>query len=394
MVPAALPQGIVRVVPMRPIPVFAPRPELQQQVEALDSPALQALDTAKAAPDAKSTEPAKRIPVYAPGPEIRSPEAEDDETLETVTTRQPTSDSTSAAHVETVSVTAAPEVIVIKPSDKQESDLLEGLAAGPDLSDEETAKVQLISLGCYCGPKLTFQKIGRGAETLPFDWLRTSLDGLMHMLTTRFDGFYDYVSKLPVPGFEPMTIYRSHLHSFWHDNPDESSMREKYERRIARMYGMAGKSEMDAGSSKKLLFVRVAASTQELSRSEELLQLLVGLFGSEVRLLLILNWQTMLQGPAMVADLPHLLVYFADGSIHDKSKQDIQGAPYAAAVKLGLDWSVDRSIEAASWSLSELQAQTDRNYWGYTGMGGLAAFEDISIPSPEETVPVPESADA
>ena len=28
--------------------------------------------------------------------------------------------------------------------------------------------VQLVSLGSYCGPKLSFQKMGRGAATLPF----------------------------------------------------------------------------------------------------------------------------------------------------------------------------------------------------------------------------------
>ena len=31
------------------------------------------------------------------------------------------------------------------------------------------AQVQLISLGSYCGPKLSFQKMGRGAATLPFE---------------------------------------------------------------------------------------------------------------------------------------------------------------------------------------------------------------------------------
>ena len=30
-------------------------------------------------------------------------------------------------------------------------------------------QVQLFSLGSYCGPKLSFQKMGRGAATLPFE---------------------------------------------------------------------------------------------------------------------------------------------------------------------------------------------------------------------------------
>ena len=69
----------------------------------------------------------------------------------------------------------------------QESDLMDALPNGQSRVDAETQDIMLVSLGCYCGPplgllgervvkwvrKLSFKNIGRGAETLPFDWMRT-----------------------------------------------------------------------------------------------------------------------------------------------------------------------------------------------------------------------------
>lgn len=261
---------------------------------------------------------------------------------------------------------------------KQESDMLE-LCARASSCDETTSHVQLISLGCYCGPKLTFQKIGRGAETLPFDWLRTSLDGVLHMLRTNFQGFFEYTSRLPVPGYEPMVIYRGKLHSFWHDNPDEESMHERYTRRIARLYGMSSKDQRKGQETHPTLFVRVAASTDELPRIQELLDELASIFGKEVFLLLILNWQVAFTGFASLSSVPNLLVYFADSAIHDREKQTIPGAPYAAAVQSGLQWAAGRPVESKVFSeLNLLLPKVDRNSWGYTGMGGLAAFECIT----------------
>lgn len=49
---------------------------------------------------------------------------------------------------------------------RQESDLLENLGAKYSSTEED---VQLVSLGSYCGPKLSFQKMSKGAATLPFE---------------------------------------------------------------------------------------------------------------------------------------------------------------------------------------------------------------------------------
>lgn len=50
-----------------------------------------------------------------------------------------------------------------------------------------------------CGPKLSFQALGRGAATLPFDWIRLRFEGLMHFLAEDFSGFFDFGTELRLP---------------------------------------------------------------------------------------------------------------------------------------------------------------------------------------------------
>ena len=59
-----------------------------------------------------------------------------------------------------------------------------------------------------------------------------------------------------------MTTYRSYYHSFWHDDPTDPGMHERYLRRIKRFNGI------DA-SVKPVLFVRTIPSTLELEKVPE-----------------------------------------------------------------------------------------------------------------------------
>ncbi|CAE8702067.1 unnamed protein product, partial [Polarella glacialis] len=252
---------------------------------------------------------------------------------------------------------------------QQESDMLELMAQGPSSCDELTSQVPLISLGCNCGPKLSFQKIGRGSETLPFDWMQSSLDGILNFLRTDFGGFFDYVTKQKVPGCQAMVMYRGHLHSFWHDDPDDPTMQEKYRRRIKRLFGM-GQLALPGGPPGHLLFVRAMASSEELPRAMELLGVLGALFGrQQVHLLLVLDFQNRFNGPALIAGSePNLLVYFQSAEVHN-AKLGPERSPYAAATQLALDWVVGRPIQAHLFpNLPSLCEQTNDTFWGYKGL--------------------------
>lgn len=277
-----------------------------------------------------------------------------------------------AGHLPTVALRQPVPSRELEPRE-QESDLMERLAKGENCCDEQTNAVRLVSLGCYCGPKLSFQKMGRGAETLPFDWIRTRLDGVLHFLRTDFEGFFDFVTSLPVPDSPSMTMFRGPLHSFWHDDPTDPSMHERYSRRMVRF------KEMGA-SLQQVLFVRVAVETRELLRAGELLGQLQDQFGSQARLLLILNFQETMSGPATVAELPDLMVYFLPSQAHARSSESF-GQPYVAPVRCALDWAVGREVEVLSLPDLEAAAQkATRNDWGTRGLGGLDAFEGWPAP--------------
>mmetsp|Transcript_13469 Transcript_13469/g.31673 ORF Transcript_13469/g.31673 Transcript_13469/m.31673 type:complete len:293 (+) Transcript_13469:127-1005(+) len=233
----------------------------------------------------------------------------------------------------------------------QESDLLERRPQGENDGDPETNAIRLVSLGCYCGVKSSFQRIGRGSEHLPFDWMRTSLRGLEHFIKTDFLGFFDFVPpakpiKAPPGKNMRMVLYRNFEHSFWHDDPTDPSMQEKYHRRIERF------RSIDAHDS-RVLFVRAAVHPGEIDESPAFLSLLQQRFGPQSCLLLILLRQTRLKGPAQILGLPNLLVWY-----HDTEGQPA-AASFTDAVQGGLNWCAGRETltmklkspqEAIAWA--------------------------------------------
>jgi len=249
---------------------------------------------------------------------------------------------------------------------RQESDLLDEIKPGKNMCDELTNNVRLVSLGCYCGPKLSFQQIGRGAETLPFDWIRTRLEGVLHFLRSGFAGFYDFDTREPVPGAAGMVMYRGYLHSFWHDDPQEPAMRERYNRRIHRLQTINAEQQ-------PVLFVRSIGSTDELPHALELLSELVHRFGRQARLLLIVDFQSNPHGPIVVQGQPSLLIYYFNRDFHDTRGL----GPYNDPVRCGLDWAVGRDVGAAVYpSLEAAAAMAQPMDFGYNGLGGLRAFEE------------------
>mmetsp|Transcript_80701 Transcript_80701/g.227085 ORF Transcript_80701/g.227085 Transcript_80701/m.227085 type:complete len:380 (-) Transcript_80701:295-1434(-) len=251
----------------------------------------------------------------------------------------------------------------------QESDFLENMECGQmsRAADERTNHVMLVSLGGYCGPKLSFQAINRGAATLPFDWMRTKIEGLLHFMRNDFDSFFDVVESEPIPGTKNKVAYRNQWHSFWHDDPTDPAMRDTYQRRIARF------KTVDA-HSQPVLFVRAAGSTDELLRAAELLSELKHQFGIQARLLMLLDSQGATTGPALVEDCQDLLVQFLPSA-------SATAAPYAEHVRSGLLWaagftegSIDGMLINRFANLAAARRAAETFDSTAFGLGGIAAF--------------------
>jgi len=250
----------------------------------------------------------------------------------------------------------------------QESDLLDQLPDGEVQQGSGTDHIMLVSLGCFCGPKLSFKHMGRGAETLPFDWMRTTHSGLMHFLRHDFDGFFDFASKIPVPNCN-MTTYRSSFHSFWHDDPTDPGMLERYRRRIDRF------NAIDA-STTHVLFVRTIPTTDELADAPALLGELMRRHGKHACLLLIIDFQFTAKGAAIVEGHENLLVFYLSGDHHVAEDGITPAPPYTKPVACALDWMSGKAIQAMNFKdMDAILACADETHWGLEGLGGLWAFE-------------------
>mmetsp|Transcript_36024 Transcript_36024/g.84478 ORF Transcript_36024/g.84478 Transcript_36024/m.84478 type:complete len:385 (-) Transcript_36024:204-1358(-) len=246
-----------------------------------------------------------------------------------------------------------------------ESELMEQLPNGTGYQEDPmTRHIQLVSLGCYCGPKLSFKEMGRGAETLPFDWIRVSMAGLLHFFRTGFKGYFDWVSRHELPGAKSMVIFRSPVHSFWHDDPTDPAMRERYTRRLHRF------SSLDAVQS-PILFVRSLATSDEVPQLGELAYALRKSFGPKAKLLAILDFQPKggsSLGPWCFQDDNSVMLYL----FHNEGGS----APYCEPISQGLRWAAGLPVATAR-SLPSIAAAASVVTFTDFGLmaNGLPVFE-------------------
>mmetsp|Transcript_42570 Transcript_42570/g.67953 ORF Transcript_42570/g.67953 Transcript_42570/m.67953 type:complete len:367 (-) Transcript_42570:132-1232(-) len=194
--------------------------------------------------------------------------------------------------------------------------------------------VQVVSLGSSCGVKMTLRRLGLDEATMPFDWIRTRSKGLIHWLQTGFTDFF----RSPFHRMEvifrdsPMTVYRCHTHSFWHDNIEDLGTRQKLWRRIQRFLSLA--TDSAHASPRKLLFVRTAVTSEELDDSETLYRALEQHFGNagrEVWLLIICEDQQ-LKAPIRHQSYERL-IHYMQPIVSGPIQVDGEGAgPYEEAV--------------------------------------------------------------
>jgi hypothetical protein len=227
--------------------------------------------------------------------------------------------------------------------------------------------IQLVSLGCACGPKLAFNEMGRGAATLPFDWITTTSGGILDFLRSGFQGFFDFESKTEKDvGGITITAFRAKQHSFWHDDPTLADTHEKYNRRFERMQAISAHSQ-------PVLFVRLAATSEEIQSVDQLVNQLISQFGPYARLLLIIDCQganAIISGLCSVKGIPNLFIHYLSGG--DGVNK------FCEPIDAALDWAAEKPVRCVQVKdLADAQCLAVPATPGYYGMGGIGAFEGI-----------------
>lgn len=247
------------------------------------------------------------------------------------------------------------------------------------------SRLRVVSLGSFCGVKFSIQRLGLGEAHLPFDWVRTTAEGVRHFLQSRFSDFFSIVSRVDVANLQ---VYRSERHSFWHDDISQAASREKLSRRIERFCAL----QQDC---KDLLFVRSCTSTDELLEVEALYEQLCVFFGSgknrRVLLLVAVDGQEDFQGPVVHKELPGVLFYaqpLVEDAASPESRAYCQAISYATDAALDVSPATIAGNLDVGFGLASSQAMSTQrgeklidvlrycDAGMYTGYGDLQSFEE------------------
>merc|ERR1712187_900852 len=99
-------------------------------------------------------------------------------------------------------------------------------------------------------------------------------------------------------------------------------------------------------------------------------------FGKQTHLLLILDFQLSVQGPAFVRGVNgRMMLYF-----HRCEDREPAFSPYLMPVRAGLSWAAGKPIDAKEFgSMQEAIRATAPTSWGYRAHAGVNSFEDVPL---------------
>jgi len=112
----------------------------------------------------------------------------------------------------------------------------------------------IIPMGCYCGSAQSLRTVKKRTCSLPFDWIvPVGLDNAVDFIENKFEGFFDkedlkrfdYDTKKNI-GYINVRNNLRFLHDFKVEADFDKEfplLKEKYDRRIARLYNLLEKSK-------------------------------------------------------------------------------------------------------------------------------------------------------
>lgn len=137
------------------------------------------------------------------------------------------------------------------------------------LSSHFVENCEFVSLGCFCAVAHALRSLGLGKHAYPFDWNRSPLAGVIHLLER---GFADFLTHTFVrdEGHKGIVFGGSSWGgSFWHHDISKQKVKDDFKRRIQRFYGLK-----EVPATQPRVFVRAVNSTEELSMILELFGIL------------------------------------------------------------------------------------------------------------------------
>ena len=84
---------------------------------------------------------------------------------------------------------------------------------------------EFVSLGCFCAPSYGMQLLGVKKNSYPFDWVRSTMEGIIHCVENEFEDFLTYSTFWVQDAY---TVFGGTRWggSFWHHNLEAPLTRE------------------------------------------------------------------------------------------------------------------------------------------------------------------------
>jgi hypothetical protein len=214
---------------------------------------------------------------------------------------------------------------------------------------------EYVGLGSFCAVSRALQALDLKKFSYPFDWTRSSLEGILHCIDHNFSDFLIH-SSCKEHDAAGVCFGCAWGGSFWHHDPTEPQSQQDFARRIARLYG-----QREVPLSKPRVFVRSMNSTDEVYLIPKLMHTLRWMLpGVTVYLLLLVDNQPS-AGFMRLQGVPEVLLYktgetlFANGgAAWTMQKQaEAYGEAIALATHLWADGDFRPKVEEVA-SLPQL----------------------------------------
>lgn len=160
---------------------------------------------------------------------------------------------------------AVAELTFLQPARQRARRQALGLESGP--AAKFANGCEFIGLGSYCQVTNSIMALGLKNFSYPFDWNRSSLQGVRKLVETEFEDFFGYDSK--IDNGESIIYKAKWGGSFWHHAVDSPQVQSGFLRRIERFYG---RGEVAFGTPR--VFVRACNSSFEILEATTLLRTL------------------------------------------------------------------------------------------------------------------------
>ncbi len=120
-----------------------------------------------------------------------------------------------------------------------------------------------LSLGGWCGPTRVIREASLDLRAYPFDYIRTTFEGVCKCLKYDFKDFFPekpWVSE----NIRGLNVYRGKYTSFWYHDIAKLEIREAFERRAQRFVNFLGKTK------KTVVFIRVVVDLDPLKEFSQI----------------------------------------------------------------------------------------------------------------------------